>query len=115
MASEEAGCSRAAKDALLGAGWDDKARTLEVSGRSLRVRRNGSVEGWEARQQEVRELTRRGVVPMEKDFEEDREVNMPYLMGQVTAVIGEVKPAGKIVEEMVREAVKMLKKLGRGM
>ncbi|MCJ1477971.1 hypothetical protein MMC13_006646 [Lambiella insularis] len=108
VASEEAGCSRAAKEAVVGAGWGDTVRTLVVSGRPLRVRRNEWVEGWEGRQEEIRELTARGVVPMEKDMEEDREVDFPYLMGQVAAVIGEIKPAGKIVEEMVVQAVEML-------
>lgn len=32
------------------------------------------------------------------------EVEMPYLMGQVAAVIEEVKPAREIVEEIIRGA-----------
>lgn len=32
------------------------------------------------------------------------EVEMPYLMGQVAAVIEEVKPAREIIEEMIRGA-----------
>jgi NAD(P)H-dependent flavin oxidoreductase YrpB (nitropropane dioxygenase family) len=109
VASEEAGCSKLHKQAVVEAGWGDTVRTLVVSGRPLRVRRNEYIEGWEKREKEVKELTERGVVPMMKDLEEDREVDFPYLMGVVSAVVGEVKPAGEIVEEMVREAVECLR------
>lgn len=108
VASEEAGCSSAHKESVVQAGWGDTVRTLVVSGRPLRARRNGYIEGWEAREAEVRELTERGVVPMEKDLEEDKEVDFPHLMGQVAAVIEEVKPAKQIVEDMVRGAVENL-------
>lgn len=49
---------------------------------------------------------------MERDLETgEREVDMPFLMGQVAAMVGEVKPAGVIVEDMVQEAVEWM---GRG-
>ncbi|KAF2141834.1 uncharacterized protein K452DRAFT_34345 [Aplosporella prunicola CBS 121167] len=98
VASVEAGCSRAHKDAVVGAGWGDTLRTLVVSGRPLRVRSNDYVREWEA-----------GVVPFEKDLEEGKDVDMPFLMGQVAAVIADVRPAGDIVRDMVREAVEMLR------
>lgn len=47
VTSEEAGCSRAHKEAVVEAGWGDTMRTLVVSGRLLRVRRKGYVAGWE--------------------------------------------------------------------
>ncbi|MCJ1431745.1 hypothetical protein MMC27_001100 [Xylographa pallens] len=109
VASEEAGCSRMHKEAVVGADFNDTLRTLVVSGRPLRVRRNEYVDGWEGRQEDIRRLTERGVVPMMKDLEEDKEVDMPYLMGQVAAVVGDIKPARRIVEDMVKEAVQMLR------
>ena len=109
VASEEAGCSRMHKEAVVGAGFGDTVRTLVVSGRPLRVRRNGYVEGWERREEEVKRLTESGVVPMMKDLEDDVEVDFPFLMGVVAAVVGEVKPAKEIVEGMVKEAVEMLR------
>ncbi|KAF2857766.1 2-nitropropane dioxygenase [Piedraia hortae CBS 480.64] len=111
LASEEAGCSRLHKDAVLTAGLEDTGRTLVVSGRPLRVRKNEWVRGWEETGL-VEGLCAQGIVPLEKDLEEGREVDVPFLMGQVAGVIHEVKPAGMIVEEMVREAVEVLRQLG---
>ncbi|KAL6716504.1 hypothetical protein ACLMJK_006071 [Lecanora helva] len=108
VASEEAGCSRLHKRAIVEAGWNDTTRTLVVSGRPLRVKRNEYIAEWEKREGEVKELTERGVVPMERDMEEDREVDFPFLMGVVAAAIDDVKPAGVIVGDMVREAVECL-------
>lgn len=109
VASEEAGCSRAHKEAVVEAGWDDTVRTLVVSGRPLRVKRNEYVAGWERRESKVKELTERGVVPMEDDMENDRDVDFPYLMGVVAASIRDIKPARDIVEDMVIEATSCLK------
>ena len=112
VASEEAGCSRLHKEAVVSAGWEDTVRTLVVSGRPLRVKRNEYIARYEQREDEVKELTESGVVPMERDMEEDREVDMPFLMGQVAAVVRDVKPARVIVKEMVQEAVGILEKGG---
>ena len=109
VASEEAGCARAHKEAVVSAGWGDTIRTLVISGRPLRARRNEYLDEWEKREGEVRELCEKGVVPFERDMEEGKEVDMPYLMGQVSAVVGEVKPAREIVEGMVSEAVECLR------
>ncbi|KAL9128976.1 MAG: hypothetical protein Q9217_002451 [Psora testacea] len=112
VASEEAACSRLHKEAVVSAGWEDTVRTLVVSGRPLRVRRNEYIAGYEKKEDEVKELTERGIVPMERDMEEDREVDIPFLMGQVAAVVRDVKPARVIVEEMIGETVKILDKGG---
>ena len=109
LASEEAGCSRMHKEAVVSAGFADTIKTLVVSGRPLRVKKNEWVEGWEARPEEIRQLTEAGIVPMTKDMDEDKEVDFPFLMGQVAGVIGDIKPAREIVEGMVKEAVEMLK------
>ncbi|MCJ1317495.1 hypothetical protein MMC15_002820 [Xylographa vitiligo] len=109
VASEEAGCSRMHKEAVVGADFNDTLKTLVVSGRPLRVRRNDYVDEWERRPEDIRRLTETGIVPMMKDMEEDKEVDMPYLMGQVAAVVGDIKPAKSIVEDMVNEAVYMLR------
>lgn len=114
VASEEAGCSRAHKEAVVEAGYGDTVRTLVVSGRPLRVKANEYIRAWEERPGEIRELTERGVVPMVRDMDEGvEEVDFPFLMGQVAGAIGEVKPARVIVEEMVNEAVEMLR-IGQG-
>lgn len=38
---------------------------------------DGYIEGWEGRGKEGRELVEKGVVPMERDMEEDRDVDLP--------------------------------------
>lgn len=108
VASEEAGCSRLHKEAVVEAGFADTVRTLVVSGRPLRVKRNEYIERWEAQPAKIRELTENGVVPMMRDMETDKEFDFPFLMGQVSGAIDDIKPAKRIVEEMVREAVEML-------
>jgi len=113
VASVEAGCSQAHKESVVSAKFEDTLRTLVVSGRPLRVRRNEWVDKWEKQPEKIRELTERGVVPIEYDMEAGNEVDIPHLMGVVAGVIGDIKPAGQIVEEMVQEAVGMLK-LGQG-
>ena len=109
VASEEAGCSQGHKDAVVGAGWGDTARTLVISGRPLRVRRNGYIEDWEGRGEKVRELVEKGVVPMEHDMDEGRDVDFPYLMGVVAASITDIKAAKDIIDGMIREAVECLR------
>ncbi|KAI9766754.1 MAG: hypothetical protein M1835_004268 [Candelina submexicana] len=109
VASVEAGCSKMHKEAVVEAGWGDTVRTLVVSGRPLRVMRNEYVRDWEQREGEVKELVERGIVPMVKDMDEGKEVDFPFLMGQVAAVVGDVKPAASIIEEMMEEAVRCLK------
>lgn len=111
VASVEAGCSKMHKEAVVDATFEETCRTLVVSGRPLRVRMNEYIEGWHERPEEIKRLTEVvGVTPMEKDLDDDKDVDMPFLMGQVAGVIGEVKTAKDIVEEMVRDAVGMLRK-----
>ena len=109
VAAEESSASRAHKDAVVSAGFADTLRTLVVSGRPLRVRMNEYVKGWEDRPERIKELTDQGIVPLAKDMDDGVDVDIPFLMGQVAAVIQDVKPAKQIMEEMVTEAVGMLR------
>lgn len=109
VAAEESGASRLHKESVLGAGFNDTIRTLAVSGRPLRVRINEYVRGWEEKPEKLRDLIEQGTVPMMKDLEDGKDVDMPFLMGQVAAIIKDIKPAKAIVEEMVAEAVEMIR------
>jgi len=109
VAAEESGASRLHKEAVVTAGFNDTLRTLVVSGRPLRVRMNDYVKKWEDQPEKIKELTDQGIVPLAKDMDDGVDVDIPFLMGQVAAVIGDVKPAKQIMEEMVREAVGMLR------
>jgi NAD(P)H-dependent flavin oxidoreductase YrpB (nitropropane dioxygenase family) len=108
VASTEAGCSQQHKEAVVTARYADTLRTLVVSGRPLRVRMNDYIQQWENRPDDIRRLTDAGVVPMMKDMEDDKDVDLPFLMGQVAGTIKDIKPAKEIVEDMVKEAVGML-------
>nr|POE51689.1 putative monooxygenase [Quercus suber] len=109
VASEEAGCSQQHKDAVVTAAFEDTARTLVISGRPLRVRTNDYIRSWEVdRPAEVKRLCDSGIVPMMKDLDDDVDVDIPHLMGQVAGVIDRVKPAREIVQEMVTECVDVL-------
>lgn len=109
VASTEAGCSKMHKENVVSAGFGDTLRTLVVSGRPLRVRTNDYIKGWEERPEDVKALTEKGIVPMMKDMEDGKDVDLPFLMGQVAGVIQDIKPAGEIVQDMVKEAVDMLR------
>jgi NAD(P)H-dependent flavin oxidoreductase YrpB (nitropropane dioxygenase family) len=108
VASVEAGCSQMHKDAVVSAGFSDTLRTLVVSGRPLRVRMNDYIREWEGRPEEIRRLTDQGVVPMMKDMEDEKDTEFPFLMGQVSGIINDIKPAKEIIDEMVATAVRML-------
>ncbi|KAK4985447.1 hypothetical protein LTR66_008175 [Elasticomyces elasticus] len=108
VASEEAGCSQQHKESVVSATFGDTLRTLVVSGRPLRVRMNDYLKGWEDRPEDIKRLTDSGIVPAEKDMDDGVDVDIPFLMGQVAGVIGDIKPAREIMREMVQEAVQML-------
>ena len=86
-------------------------------GRPLRVRNNPYIINWEEnRAQEIKELTAKGTIPVEYDFEklgddidDDTMDNArPFLMGKAAAVVNERKSAKAIVDEMVVDAVNWL-------
>ena len=109
VASIEAGSSKEHKDQVVSADFDDTLRTLVVSGRPLRVKKNDYINGWEEKPEEIKRLTEQGIVPMEHDFDEGRDIDYPFLMGQVAAVIDDVKPAKVIVHDLVKEACDALR------
>jgi NAD(P)H-dependent flavin oxidoreductase YrpB (nitropropane dioxygenase family) len=115
--SDEAGAPKAHQEAVQTSGFEDNIRTIIFTGRPLRVRKNPYIENWEEnRQQEIKDLTSRGKIPIEYDMErlgddidDDTLDNArPFLMGKVAAVVNEKKPAKQIIDEMVTEAVQWL-------
>ncbi|KAF1995264.1 NPD-domain-containing protein [Amniculicola lignicola CBS 123094] len=115
--SEEAGAPKAHQEAVRTAGFDDNVRTIIFTGRPLRVRQNAYIQNWEEnRQAEIKELTGKGVIPVEHDLErlgddldDDTMDNArPFLMGKAAAVVNERKSARVIIDEMVGDAVKWM-------
>ncbi|KAL8776109.1 MAG: hypothetical protein Q9213_008385, partial [Squamulea squamosa] len=110
---EEAGAPKAHQEAVRTAGFDDNIRTIIFTGRPLRVRNNEYIKNWEEnRAQEIKDLTSKGTIPVEHDFEnmgddvddETMDNARPFLMGKAAAVVDERKSAKAIVDEMVGEA-----------
>jgi hypothetical protein len=78
------------------------------------VRQNPYIKNWEEnRQQEIKDLTSKGHIPVEWDIErmgddvdDDTMDNArPFLMGKASAVVNEKKSAKVIIDEMVQGAV----------
>lgn len=114
--ADEAGAPKAHQEAVRTAGYDDTIRSIIFTGRPLRIRKNAYIMNWEEnRRAEIKELTDKGILPVEHDIEEldkadklDDDVldaARPHLMGKVAAVVNTHEPAKKIVEDMVAEAV----------
>jgi NAD(P)H-dependent flavin oxidoreductase YrpB (nitropropane dioxygenase family) len=108
VASVEAACSEEHKREVVSCDLDGTERTLVLTGRPLRMKMNDYIRGWHANPARIRELCDDGVVPIEYDLEQGNDVDLPHLMGQVAGTIRDIKPAGEIVDEMVRDAVLML-------
>jgi NAD(P)H-dependent flavin oxidoreductase YrpB (nitropropane dioxygenase family) len=117
VASNEAGATRAHKQALLSADHGDVVRTLIYTGRPMRVRRTPYVDDWERnRQPEIAELTAKGIVPNQHEMEKHPEKSIEavtFLMGNVAALIDDILPAQTIVDNMVNEAATILQDRSR--
>lgn len=137
--ADEAGAPEAHQEAVRTAGFEDNIRTIIFTvsvrpsmlcdhlnnmyqGRPLRVRKNAYIMNWEEnRQEEIKELTSKGIIPVEHDFEnlpDDVDDDIldsarPYLMGKVAAVVNEKKSAKAIVDELVTDAAALLQSGGR--
>lgn len=65
-------------------------------------------------QDEIRELTSKGILPVSNDLETAQNTEElldqahPFLMGKVSAVVNELKSAKAIVDDMVDGAVQRL-------
>ncbi|KAJ5811215.1 Aldolase-type TIM barrel [Penicillium robsamsonii] len=115
---DEAGAPTAHQEAVRTSGFEDNIRTIIFTGRPLRVRKNPYIVNWEEnRHEEIKQLTSKGIIPVEHDMEnlpddadEDTLDNArPFLMGKVAAVVNEKKPAKAIVDELVGDAAALLK------
>jgi len=115
--SEEAGAPKAHQEAVRTAGFDDNIRTIIFTGRPLRVRNNPYIKNWEDnRQNDIKDLTYKGVIPVEADLErmgddidDDTMDNArPFLMGKASAVTNEKLSAKQIIDDMVSGAVKAI-------
>ena len=114
VASVEADAPEKHKELVLSAGYEDVVTTLVYSGRPLRVRNTPYVKDWnENRAAEIKELVSKGVIPHQRELENDPNKSIstiPWLMGRVSALIDEILPAKVIVDNMVNEAAEILER-----
>ncbi|TXT08662.1 hypothetical protein VHUM_02790 [Vanrija humicola] len=112
VASEEASAPDAHKKQVVTASWGETTTTLIYSGRPLRVRRTPYVAEWnDTRQDEIKELTGKGIVPYDWDMDKNPQRSIEakmWLMGDDAAVINSVLPARQIVEDMANDAAKAI-------
>lgn len=67
---DEANAPQVQKDAVRTAGFDDNVRTIIFTGRPLRARNSPYIQDWEEnRQEEIKQLTSRGKIPVEHDLD----------------------------------------------
>mgnify|MGYP002140714550 CR=1 FL=1 len=112
IASTEAHAAQMYHDAILASTDEETIRTRCYSGKPMRVRKNGYVDDWERRPQEIQPFpmqaalsVRNGVIGgiggQMEGLDMDRSC---FAMGQSAGGVRDVKPAGEIVADIMREA-----------
>ncbi|ORY29545.1 putative 2-nitropropane dioxygenase [Naematelia encephala] len=107
VASTEAAAPKKHKELILSADHGDADTTLIYTGRPLRVRQTDYVKSWYGREAEIKKLTAEGKIPHDVELEKHPEKSLEgrmWLMGDVSALIHDVKPAKQIIDDMVAEA-----------
>ncbi|KAI3323364.1 2-nitropropane dioxygenase [Xylariaceae sp. AK1471] len=127
VAARESGASEFAKKAVVDAGFDDVIRSVIWTGRPLRAHKTKYVADWEMnRQQEIRELTDKGISPVEHELDRlhaqgkltDEIMEQAELrpMGVVAGLVNKPDQTAKeIVDEIVTQAAELLGSAGRYM
>jgi NAD(P)H-dependent flavin oxidoreductase YrpB (nitropropane dioxygenase family) len=113
IASVESSAPKTHKEIVLKAGFDSDVRTLIYTGRPLRVYRSPYINDWEEnRQQEIKELTQKGIIPHERELQKHPEKSLegrPWLIGKVASRVDKILTAKEIVDNMVEEAIERVK------
>lgn len=113
--STEAGASEDHKKAILGASVDDTYRTLVYTGRPMRIVKNDYATDWmQNRTDEMKSLLKSGTIPYiadvkSKKVRDDGFLGGSHLAGVVSGNIDDILPAKTIVEDMIAQAVQILK------
>jgi len=114
VCAKEAGAPPRHQAAIIKAGYHDTARTIIFTGRPLRCLRTPYIDNWEnQRQQEIKDLTAQGIIPVHHEMEHDKDADSPaaiikyrpLLMGQCAGAIEDIKPAADIINEMIADAI----------
>jgi len=111
ICSEEANAGPVHKQRLMKAQSIDTTRTEVFTGRPCRVLKTPYVKSWDSKQQEMKDLLQRGVVPFMADMQDERASYsefLPALMGQAAGGVQEEKTAERIVQDMMGEALQSI-------
>jgi len=132
LATHESNIEQGYKDLLVQSSSEDTVKTLYYTGRPMRVIKNQLLAGAAAKESEVKKMLESGKIPfhddiqsgrvplevvknMDPDEPHDRTVGKFFrdfeaaLAGQGLGGIREIKPAAQILQEMVDEAIKVIK------
>jgi len=112
IACEEANAGPVHKQRILDCKSGDTTRIEAFTGRPCRVMQTPYVKGWMGRRGELEELLQQGVIPYKKEVEDGKAALsefFPALMGQVAGAVTEVKSADAIVQEVMTDALKVLR------
>lgn len=113
VVSQEGGAPPAHKKAIVEAGFHDTLRTTIYTGRPMRVITHEYARSWEEeRRKELKECLDSGILPFLKDQKDGKAegVKQPWLAGVVSGALKDIQPAQQIVDEMVHDAVAILRK-----
>lgn len=119
LASLEADAPQVHKEGVLSCGYHETLRTLVFTGRPLRVKSSAYVREWEGkRRDEMYASLAKGKLPYEVDRarhesasaeERDELKKVALLMGKVAGAISNLQPAAAIIEDMMRQAVQVMR------
>jgi NAD(P)H-dependent flavin oxidoreductase YrpB (nitropropane dioxygenase family) len=121
ICATEAGAPPRHQKAVIACGYDDTLRTIIFTGRPLRVQKNPYILDWELNKQaQIKELTGKGILPVYADMaaleKSGKEVSFqtrmdmtPLLMGQCAAAVNDIKPAAQIMNEMMVQAIEIMR------
>ena len=121
IAAPESHASQMYRDVILEAGDEDTIITRCYTGKPLRARKNDYIADWERRPQDIKPFPMQAMISAEAGvlgdlsgqpsaLDRDRSA---FAMGQGAGGIHDVKPAGEIVREMVREAEAVIARMAK--
>lgn len=88
------------------------------SGRPLRTFITPYVKDFETRPEEIKAYCNKGILPIRGDYKKHMEAGKPFskgetvalLMGQVAGAVNDKPPARQIIENMVSQAIEILRR-----
>mmetsp|Transcript_35628 Transcript_35628/g.69912 ORF Transcript_35628/g.69912 Transcript_35628/m.69912 type:complete len:358 (+) Transcript_35628:40-1113(+) len=119
IAASESAAPPRHREGVLSASSSDTTKTLLYTGRPLRVLNTEYIKSWDTKTNEVQQLCLQGKIPFQHAVEEAKKADkldefdvfakLPLLMGQACGPITKVEPAKTIIDNMMTDAIRILK------